>query len=311
MRAGDQKTEYLITGGAGFIGSHLVDILAAEGNHVIVLDDFSASSKKNLEQALATGNVELVEGSILDEQLVERCMARVDVCVHLAAALGVQLILAQPLATLLTNVRGTDIVLAAAARHHCKLLFASSSEVYGKTNVVDEADAGGLTETSDRVMGSPSRSRWSYAIAKEFGEAAMHAYVQEGAEMLGVRFFNVVGSRQTAAYGMVVPRFVRQALAGEPLTVHADGQQSRCFTSVHDVTRAILGLLSTEGATGRVYNIGTRRAMKVLDLAERVIALTGSESEITFTPYNEALGSGHEELGRRIPDISEIGRAHV
>jgi len=297
---GDGLT-YLITGGAGFIGSHLADRLVQGGRRVVALDDLSGGSAANLASAIASGRAELVEGSVLDHDLVERCMGQADVCVHLAAALGVARIVDRPLSTLLSNVRGADIVMGAAHTYGLPLLFASSSEVYGKKSGND------LREDADCTIGAPSRSRWSYAIAKQFGESLVNAYVQDaGAEMTAVRFFNVVGARQNGVYGMVLTRFVDQALAGEPLTVHGDGRQSRCFTSVHDVVGAVEGLLAATRPPGAVYNVGASSSIGVEDLARRVIARTGSQSEIAFVPYVEAYGPGYEELGSRMPDTSML-----
>jgi len=295
------STTYFVTGGAGFIGSHLTDALVAEGNHVIVLDDLSTGRRANLEGALASGRVEFVEGTALDAGTVENCMRRADVCIHLAAWVGVKRIVGHPLAALRGNVLGTDVVLAAAARHDCRLLFASSSEVYGKLNQA------GLGEDSDRLLGSPAKSRWSYAIAKEFGEALAHAYAQErGLEMIVARLFNTVGPRQASSYGMVLPRFVHQALAGEPLTVYGDGTQTRCFTDVHDVVRALGQLVASDVAAGKTFNVGSHTPTRVVDLANRVIERTGSSSEIVFVPYRQAYTDGFEELGNRAPDASAL-----
>jgi UDP-glucose 4-epimerase len=295
------KATFLVTGGAGFIGSHLTDSLVADHHRVIVLDDLSTGSRVNLSASLATGRVELVEGSVLDADVVDGCVRAADACIHLAARLGVGRIVAQPLDSLRENVIGADVVLSAAAHHGRKLLFSSSSEVYGKLN------KRGLSEADDRVIGSPAKSRWSYAIAKEFGEALARAYVQEhGTEMVVVRLFNTVGPRQAGAYGMVLPRFVRQALAGEALTVYGDGRQTRCFTDVHDVVRALRYLLAADGAAGGVYNIGSLRSVRVLDLANLVIERTGSDSGIVLVPYEQAHPAGFEELGNRSPDTAAL-----
>lgn len=295
------KATFLVTGGAGFIGSHLTDSLVADHHRVIVLDDLSTGRRENLSASLATGRVELVEGSVLDPDLVDECVRAADACVHLAARLGVGRIVAQPLDSLRENVIGADVALSAAARHGRKLLFSSSSEVYGKVN------KRGLSEDDDRLIGSPAKSRWSYAIAKEFGEALARAYVQEsGTEMVVVRLFNTVGPRQAGAYGMVLPRFVRQALAGDALTVYGDGKQTRCFTDVHDVVRALRQLLAADGAAGGVYNIGSLRSVRVLDLANLVIERTGSDSGIVLVPYEQAHPAGFEELGNRSPDTTAL-----
>ncbi len=292
-------TTFLVTGGAGFIGSHLTDSLVRDGHTVIVLDDLSAGSRDNLSRSLGSGRVELVEASVLDSGIVDDCVRAADVCVHLAARLGVRQIVGHPLGALRENVLGVDVVMSAAARHRRRLLFSSSSEVYGKVNHY------GLTEGDDRLLGSPAKSRWSYAIAKQYGEALAHAYAKErGVEMTAVRLFNTVGARQSNAYGMVLPRFVAQALAGEPLTVYGDGSQTRCFTDVRDVVRA-LRLLLDRDAVG-VFNVGSSRSVRVLDLARLVVELTASASPIVFVPYEQAHPAGFEELGNRSPDTSAL-----
>ena len=291
----------LVTGGAGFIGSHLTDSLVADGHNVLVLDDLSGGSRENLARSLWSEQVTLVEESILDPEVLDACMQRADVCVHLAARLGVQRIVREPLSSLRENVLGTDLVMEAAARHGRRLLFASSSEVYGKLNQRD------LREDVDRLIGSPDKSRWSYAIAKEFGESLAHAYVTQcGAEMIVVRLFNTVGPRQSSLYGMVVPRFIRQALANEPLTVYGDGNQTRCFTDVRDVTRALKKLIATDEAVGGAFNIGSSSTIRIVDLAKLVIERLGSSSPIVFVPYAQAHAPGFEELGNRSPDTSAL-----
>jgi UDP-glucose 4-epimerase len=291
---------YLITGGSGFVGSHLCDALTALGHRVTVLDNLATGRLSNIEHLVADGRVTFVEGSACDELVVDELVRESDHVLHLASAVGVQLIVDNPLDTMLSNVRGIDVVLGAAARHGKRTLFTSTSEVYGKhTN-------GALTEDADLIIGSPSKSRWSYAIAKSFGEAVAAGYHAQGAEIVTVRLFNAVGPRQTGQYGMVVPRFVQQALAGEELTVHGDGQQTRCFTHVLDSVRAILMLSVHDGALGRTFNIGNGIQVSVRDLAERVIARTSSASEIQFIPYEAAYAPGFEELGIRRPDTSAL-----
>jgi UDP-glucose 4-epimerase len=291
----------LLTGGAGFIGSHLCDALVARGNDVLVLDDLSTGRRENLNLALESGRVELVEGSVLDEQLVLECLSSVEVCCHLASAVGVKLIVDRPVDTLLRNIRGNDIVISAAAAANRRLLFTSTSEVYGKNN------GSALDEDSDRILGSPFKSRWSYSTAKAFGEALANGYHQElGAENIVVRLFNTVGPRQTGRYGMVVPSFVRQALAGEDVTVYGDGQQSRCFAHVTDTVRALLLLLERDEAVGQVFNIGSGAEISILELARRVVARTQSTADIRLVPYAEAYEEGFEELGRRVPDTRAL-----
>jgi UDP-glucose 4-epimerase len=248
-----------------------------------------------------TGSVDLVEASVTNEAIVDDCMSQVDVCVHLASAVGVQLVIEQPLQSLLRNVRGCDNVITAAARHGRRLLFASTSEIYGKNN------GESLDESSDRILGSPFQSRWSYSTAKAFGEALAHGYhTEDGADTIVVRLFNTVGPRQRGAYGMVLPRFVRQALLNQDLTVYGSGRQSRCFVHVRDTVRALLLLLDTDEASGAVYNVGSRSPLSIVELAGKVIEQTGSDSKITLVPYEEAYGPGFEELGDRIPDTSAL-----
>lgn len=292
---------YLITGGAGFIGSHLADALVARGDAVTVLDDFSTGRIENLSQHERTRAVEIIEGSVLDAYTVDRLVARADVCLHLASAVGVRLIVSRPLETLQRNIRGNDVVISAAARHDKRLVFTSTSEVYGKNS----ADA--LKEDSDRIVGSPLKSRWAYATAKAYGEALVHAHFREqGTAGTIVRLFNTVGPRQTGAYGMVVPNLVRQALAGEALTVFGDGMQSRCFVHVADTVRALLLVCDHDGTSGQAFNIGNPVELAIVELARRVIERTGSQSEIALVPYSEAYGEGFEELGRRKPDITAV-----
>jgi UDP-glucose 4-epimerase len=292
---------HLITGGAGFVGSHLVDALTRRGDTVLILDDLSTGRLVNIEHIRDSELVEFVEGSVLDEDLVDDCMRSVDTCLHLASAVGVQLVVSRPLDSLQRNVRGNDIVISAAARHDRALLFASTSEVYGKNST------GALSEDSDRILGSPSKLRWSYSTAKAFGEALAYSYAREqNSRMTVVRLFNTVGPRQTGAYGMVLPRFVRQALAGDDLTVYGNGTQSRCFAHVLDVVHGMLLVLDSEEAVGRVFNIGSPVETAVIALAGKVIQRSGSNSKIRLVPYEEAYDEGFEELGRRKPDTSAL-----
>jgi UDP-glucose 4-epimerase len=291
----------LITGGAGFIGSHLADALVARGHEVTVLDDLSTGRAENLEQAMASGSLRLVEGSILDADALDECMARADRCFHLASAVGVKLILDRPLDALTRNARGTEVVAEAAVRHGRRLVFTSSSEIYGKNST------GPLREDSDRVLGSLATSRWSYSSAKALGESLLNAHVGEnGLEMVIVRLFNTVGARQSPAYGMVLPRLARQAVAGTPLTVFGDGSQTRCFTHVADTVDALTELADAENALGGTFNIGSTQEISIAALAQEVVERAGSSSSIEFVPYDRAYPEGFEELGNRRPDLSLI-----
>src|SRR3954454_23292977 len=291
----------LVTGGAGFIGSHLVEALVGRVARVVVLDDLSTGDRANFDGDWAGDRVELVVGSTIDAELVEGLVADADVVFHLASAVGVQLVVSNPLDSLLKNTRGADNVMSAVARHDKRLLFTSTSEVYGKNS------SGALNEDSDRVLGSPFKARWCYETSKAFGECLAHSYHREqGAAMTVVRLFNTVGPRQTGRYGMVVPTFVRQALAGEPLTVYGDGSQTRCFAHVYDTVRGILALMDTPESVGGVFNVGSGSEMPIVELARRVIDHTESESEIVFVPYDDAYDQGFEELGRRKPDTAAI-----
>jgi UDP-glucose 4-epimerase len=292
---------YLVTGGSGFIGSHLCDRLSGDGHDVLVLDDLSTGRLSNIEHLLEAGRVGFVEGSVLDRDLVDELLDAADVCVHLASAVGVSLVVDRPVDTLLTNVRGTDTVLSAAAALEKRVLFTSTSEVYGKS------DGRVLPEDSDRVLGPTSKARWNYSTSKAFGEALALGYHRElGADNIVVRLFNTVGPRQTGVYGMVLPRFVRQALTGEPVTVYGDGTQTRCFAHVNDSVEAIIRLLHSEAACGEVFNVGTDREISIYELARRVIQRADSSSEIRFIPYDLAYDEGFEELGRRKPDTTAV-----
>jgi UDP-glucose 4-epimerase len=292
---------HLVTGGAGFIGSHLVDLLVARGDDVVVLDDLSTGDAVNLAHVQSSPHIEVVAGSTQDAALVDRLMSSVDSCLHLASAVGVQLIVSEPLDCLLKNVRGTDNVLCAAGRHGVRTLYTSTSEVYGKNS------SGALSEESDRVLGSPFKSRWAYAIAKSFGESLAHGMHRGGeAQIATVRLFNCVGPRQTGQYGMVLPRFVRQALTGSDVTVFGNGTQTRCFAHVLDVIQAIMLVHEHEGAVGRVFNVGAETSISIIELARRVIERTGTRAKVALVPYEEAYDDGFEELGRRQPDTSAV-----
>lgn len=297
-------TRFLITGGAGFIGSHLVDRIVANGDSVIVLDDLSTGRHDNLRTNADNISVEFVLGSILNEALVDDVVRRVDVVLHLAAAVGVNLIVERPLESLATNIRGSEIVLEKCHKYGRKVLVTSTSEIYGKNT----SDA--LSEQDDRILGSPLKTRWSYSEAKAIEEVLAHAYwKQKGLPTVIVRLFNTVGPRQVGQYGMVVPRLVQQALINDPLTVFGDGSQTRCFCHVSDVSEAILGLVSTPEAEGQVFNVGGRDETSIRDLALRVKEIVGSSSEIEFIPYERAYEAGFEDMQRRRPDISKVNAA--
>ena len=292
---------YLITGGAGFIGSHLADALTTRGDEVVVLDDLSTGRVENVQHLIESGHMEFIEGSVLDRDLLRETMANVDYVMHLASAVGVQLIVERPLDSLQRNIRGNDLVISTAAELRRPLLFTSTSEVYGKNS------EGALHEESDRVLGSPFKSRWAYSTAKAFGEALAHSYHREQhARMSVVRLFNTVGPRQTGAYGMVLPRFVQQAMRNEDLTVFGNGTQSRCFAHVLDTVHAIVLVADTELSSGKVFNVGNPVEVAIVELAGRVIERLGSKSRITLVPYNEAYEKGFEELGRRMPDTRAL-----
>jgi len=292
---------YLVTGGAGFIGSHLSDALLARGDEVTILDDLSTGDPSNLAEARGAPGFRFVEGSILDHPLVAALAAQADVVVHLAAAVGVKLIVERPLESLITNIRGTEIVLDAAAGAGCKVLITSTSEIYGKNA------AGPVKEDDDRVLGSPFKARWSYSTAKAVDEILAKAYWRDrGVPAIVARLFNCVGPRQTGAYGMVVPRFVRQALAGEDVTVYGDGEQRRCFCHVLDLVRALVALLDHPDAVGDVFNVGAQHEVSMNDLARVIVEMTGSSSRIVHIPYDEAYEEGFEDMERRVPDTSRI-----
>lgn len=294
---------YLVTGGAGFIGSHLAERLTARGDQVLLVDDLSTGAIANVASLIDSG-VSLIEGSTLDHPLISRLVVDVDVVVHLAASVGVELVVRHPLNALLNNIRGTEIVLDAAMQRGAKVLVASTSEIYGKSA------AGAVNEESDRIMGSLFKARWAYATSKEVDEILAFEYWRErGLPTIVARLFNCVGPRQSGAFGMVVPRFVQQALAGKDLTVFGDGTQSRCFAHVMDTVSGLISLLDSDKAIGDVFNVGAQNEISVRGLAELIIEMTGSPSRITFVPYREAYEPGFEDMERRLPDISKI--AHV
>jgi UDP-glucose 4-epimerase len=292
----------LVTGAAGFIGSHLVEELLAAGHVVAGLDDFSTGREQNLAAVASHRDLRMVRGSVLDRQALDELTAAADCVFHLAAAVGAFVIRDKTLESLHTNIHGTENVVAAASRHGARLLLASTSEIYGKNMTI------GLREDDDRIIGSPLRSRWSYAEAKAIDESLVDAYMRERSlRAVIVRLFNTVGPRQSGRYGMVLPRFVRQALAGEPLTVFGTGDQIRCFCHVSDVVPALIQLACTDRASGRAVNLGSSEQVSIGELARRVIAATGSSSDIEHASYLDAYGPGYEDMQRRVPNCELAG----
>jgi len=295
------STTYLITGGAGFIGSHLSDVLLAAGQRVLAIDNLSTGRVENIRHLLGRPDYHFAQASITDKVVLDRLASQAHVIVHLAAAVGVQLIVEHPVHTIETNVGGTEAVLRAAQTYRARVLVASTSEVYGKGSRIP------FSEDDDVLLGATAKSRWGYAASKMIDEFLALAYHREyGAPVAVVRLFNTVGPRQTGQYGMVVPRLMRQALRGEPLTVFGDGTQQRCFCDVRDVVQAIVGLAHHPGAIGKVFNIGSEEEITILDLAKRIKAMTGSRSEIVHVPYAEAYAPGFEDMARRVPDILRV-----
>ena len=297
------RRKFLVTGGAGFIGSHLVESLLDRGDLVVAVDNLSTGRLGNLDKVGSHPDFRFIQGSILDELMVDEMVQECDVVVHLAAAVGVRLIIDHPLRSFTTNIRGSEIVLEAAHRWRRKILIASTSEIYGKNGALP------LTEDADCLLGPPSIARWAYSTAKAVDEILAYAYHRErGLPTVVVRLFNTVGPRQSPAYGMVVPRLVRQAIAGEPLTVYGDGRQTRCFCHVADVIDGILRLIDDPGAVGEAFNLGTTEEISMLDLAQRVVALAGSSSPIELVAYEQAYPLGFEDMRRRVPDTTKVTR---
>jgi UDP-glucose 4-epimerase len=291
----------LVTGGAGFIGSHLCERLISDGHEVIAIDNFSTGIQSNLGVLKGSNDFTLVEGSILNTKILNPLIKEVDYVFHLAAAVGVFNIVKNPLDSLLTNIRGTENVLEAAHATNTPVFLSSSSEVYGK-NISDS-----LKESDDRILGSPVTLRWSYSEAKAIDESLAYAYfVEKQLKTRIVRFFNTVGPRQLGAYGMVVPRFVKSALNDEPIMIYGDGNQTRCFAHVYDVIDAVIATAFAENTIGKVINIGNNFEISINDLAKKIIAQTGSKSKIVYVPYEEAYGDGFEDMERRVPNIDLI-----
>jgi UDP-glucose 4-epimerase len=289
----------LVTGGAGFIGSHLCDALIAQGRHVIILDNLSTGSEKNILHLKE--KIEIHQGDIRDRGLVEQLTQNTDVILHMAAALGVNNILTNPLESISTNFFGSEVVLNAATKFDKRIIIASTSEIYGKNSNQP------LSEQDDRVIGPPQKLRWSYSDAKALEEAAAYSlYLSNQLKVTTVRLFNTVGPRQSGKYGMVIPKFVKSALDNDPLMIYGDGSQSRVFCHVFDSVRAILKVLENEKSIGEVFNIGGIGEISIVDLAKQVITILKSKSIIDFKPYTEAYPEGFEDMQRRIPDISKI-----
>ena len=292
---------YLVTGGAGFIGSHLIESLINRADQVVVLDNLSTGSSKNLSKV--ADQITVHNGSILDQQLVDKLVADCDYVIHLAAALGVFNIVNKPLESLKTNLQGSEIILQAADKYRKPVLIASTSEIYGKNEKVP------LNEEDDRIIGHPLKSRWSYSEAKAVDESLAYFYHLENKLPIRiVRFFNTVGPRQVGHYGMVVPRFIEAALKNEPLSIYGSGEQIRCFCHISDVIRALLLVIDSDQAVGEVFNIGNNQQSSINQLAERVISLLGSKSKIERISYKDAYPQGFEDMQRRVPDISKIKR---
>jgi UDP-glucose 4-epimerase len=294
-------TRVLITGGAGFIGSHLAEALLERGDWVAIIDDLSTGSFENIAHFSDHPRFEFAIDSISNETVLDRLASKCDAIVHLAAVVGVKLVVESPVQTITTNVGGTEAVLRAARRYRAKTLLASTSEVYGKGVQVP------FRESDDVLLGTTSRNRWAYAASKMVDEFLGLAYCRQyGLPVVPFRLFNTVGPRQTGSYGMVMPRFVGAALRGEPLQVYGDGTQTRCFCHVKDATRAIIALADEPAAVGRVFNIGSNEEISILALAQRVVELLESTSQITFVPYEQVYAKGFEDMARRVPDTQRI-----
>jgi len=288
-----------ITGGAGFIGSHLCDALVTEGKEVTILDNLSTGSKKNI--AHLEGKIKVFQGDIRDQKLVESLVEKCDLVLHMAASLGVDNILENPIESISTNFHGSEVVLNAAVKYDKRIVIASTSEIYGKNPKQP------LSETDDRVVGTPQKLRWTYSDAKALEEATAHAlFLTNSLKVTTVRLFNTVGPRQTGKYGMVIPRFINAALENKPIKIFGDGLQSRVFCHVIDSVKAINTLALDKKMIGEVFNIGGLGEISILDLAQLIIERTGSKSDLTFMSYDEAYAIGYEDMARRVPDITKL-----
>lgn len=294
----------LITGGAGFIGSHLAEALIVKGDEVFILDNLSTSTLDNVEHLKEHPAFHCSIDSIQNESQVNRCVQKVDVIYHLAAAVGVRLIVDEPIQTLETNVFGTDVVLKAASRYRKKILIASSSEVYGRSNQRF------FKEDDDCLIGAPHKLRWAYAVSKAMDEfLAMSYWREKELPIIIVRLFNTIGHRQTGRYGMVVPRFIEQALKNDPLTIYGDGKQTRCFLSVQDTVRAMISLMKDSRSYGEIFNVGSQEEISIENLAKMIIRLTDSQSVLAHLPYEEVYGTSFEDMQRRMPDLFKLQKA--
>ncbi len=288
-----------ITGGAGFIGSHLCDALVAEGKEVTILDNLSTGSKKNISHL--EGKIKVVQGDIRDQKLVESLVIESDLILHMAAALGVDKILENPIESISTNFYGSEIVLNAATKYDKRIVIASTSEIYGKNSKQP------LSETDDRIVGTPQKLRWTYSDAKALEEATAHAlFLTKNLKVTTIRLFNTVGPRQIGKYGMVIPRFIKAAITNESINIFGDGSQSRVFCHIDDTVKAILQLAGTNKSIGEVFNIGGKEEVTILDLAKIIMKLTNSKSKIAFINYKDAYAVGFEDMVRRVPDVSKI-----
>ena len=293
----------LVTGGAGFIGSHLCEFLLKQGSSVVVIDDLSTGCKENLAAIIDNDNFTFIEGDACDQVVLSALVSQCDVVYHLAAAVGVQLIVDRPVHTIETNIHGTEVVLEAAKKYNKKVLIASTSEVYGKSEKVP------FCEDDDTVLGSTRFSRWSYACSKAIDEFLAFAFHdQYDLDVVVVRLFNTIGPRQIGQYGMVVPRFIERALKGQPIQIYGTGQQSRCFTYVADVVRGLYGLMQSPDALGQVYNIGSEQEISIEALADKIIELTQSKSTKEFLSYEKAYGRTFDDMMRRVPSIERINK---
>ena len=292
---------YLVTGGAGFIGSHLTEALLRADHEVLIIDDFSTGRHQNIRHLEDSPKLKVIYASVLEQDVTRDCVREVDRVFHLASAVGVQLIIDEPVKTIETIVEGTAVVLGACARYRKPVLLTSTSEVYGKSKKMP------LSESDDTVIGAPNFRRWSYAASKALDEfLALAHWHHSRLPVVIVRLFNTVGPRQTGRYGMVIPRLVRQALAGEPLGVYGDGTQTRCFCHVHDSVGALVRLMGEPAARGEVFNVGNDREVSIQQLAETIRTMVGSQSEIRYVPYQEAYGTGFEDMPRRVPNLDKV-----